>query len=95
MARRKRTAPSAEPTGPGLERRYLWLRRFMLAAEPGSAAADVADAIRDRCRRLDARRMSAAERVAELEAYLAELGVLEQATAFVDRFGPRPGRADL
>lgn len=63
----------------------MWLGRWLLIAEPDGPAAELGARIRDKRDRLDYRGGPICERLAALEAFLAEIGELEGASAFADR----------
>ncbi len=85
MARRK---PQSQPVATPIdaERRYRWLGRWLLACEPGSPAAALSAQVRAERDRLDRAGLPIVDRLSALERFLDGLGVLDQASAFADRF---------
>lgn len=84
--------PSETPPGVSLWWRFHHYRRFLRASEPGTRAAALSEQITAEAARLEAAGLSLAARVAELEAFLADHGVLERARAWADKQGPKPIR---
>lgn len=74
-------------------RRYTWLGRWLLCAPPIGAPADMCDTIRARKAKLDGSAAPIPQRLAVLEALIAELGLDESARDFVDRQIYRTERA--
>jgi hypothetical protein len=63
--------------------RYRWLRSLLAASEPGSPAAILNARIRERRNRLDATDAPVEEKLAQLEAYIASLGLADAADQFI------------
>ena len=81
-----------EPVGVDPAKRYRWLGRWLLSAEPGSTASTLSDRIRAKRDQLDKSGKPIAARLAELEAFLIECGVYEQADRFANRFATTRSR---
>ena len=92
MARRTQPEPSPAdgPDDVDLERYWRWLSRWGLLS-PKRPSEELRRRLDAKRAKLAAEDLPVAERVAEYERFLAELGVLEQASAFAGRFKePRP-----
>jgi hypothetical protein len=68
------------------DKRYRWLAMYLMASELGSIAANLSAGIRAERDRLDRTPSHVTVRLAALEKYLDERGLLRKASAFADRF---------